>query len=1266
MSDELIERYVDRAKFGSDSDFIKSELKEIEALYTKISGIRISISASKGIKESTAATEEGIKANARLQESVKAVDKVVKDRFATEAKLVTLQTDYARETAKNRVEIQKTNQELKLKAQYQLAESGSIEKARAAVLLLNIERNKLNLFTEDGQKRQAKLNEQIDKYNGFIKKNVDALSQQKINVGNYQGSAKIIVDALDAQIKKTEELEKAKIRVQNAGGSFTPSSSAGRTVITGFGGPSASSNPVLENVAKNAKSSADAIKILDEEIAKSKTVIEGFSRVTENPKFLNVAAKVGDAQAELKLFTRTLIELQQKGFKDSDPAIQQLKKRLAELTDEVGDTKAEIKALSSDTRSFDLFAGSITFAADAFQTFAGAAVLAGASEEDAAAATKTLVAVQSVANGVKGIANELTTKGTAANKLFAFAQGQVTTAMDVSATAAARLKAVLVTVGIGALIIGIGLLIANFQKIQDTLTGTNDATRALTDTIEDYKKGAADAAEKTIKVKNAFDQAREGVISKKEALRVYNGTLGDAFGKTNDLALAEKMFNDKKDDYIEAMGLKAQANALFAKSAEAISKGLTAAEEDQTSWFDKVVASYSGIGAGSSYLVAKQIENSDKVKKDAESLSDALFKEGSEKMKAALKKSNDDKTLISDEAIKIKQEELQKSLELEKRNAAASKAIAIERANESIRLSQLVLDNENSSLPDQLKALENISSQKKKLAAIDYADSVKNEKSLKDGLIEINSKTGREIEAARKVHNDKLKAIDDESMKQKRDIELREIDKQAAIIISKAEEQNNGLNTALNKQFSQGLIDQQAYDDGKLDLENKYQQISLQNQIDHQKKILEVSGLSDSKKAEALKELSALEVEQANLELKIKSDLEERKARILDTATQAERDRLEKEKNESIEALNKRFELGKISQQEYDKERLKIELGFQAESLQTEIDYQKKLLEISDLPIEQKKAALKELSNLERELSDLSLQTTKANEQKKLDAILATLDKVRNTANDVFGVIDGLLNANLTSQKNALEEQNKKNEQKAARDIEIVNASGDSEERKAARVALINDRLAKQKQQIADREKNAELQKARFDKAKAIFDIVVSTASAVVKALPNIPLSIAVGALGLAQLGIALGTPLPKFFRGKDKNNKYEGWATVNDNPDRKTSEIIVREDGSLEMPMGRDVLTFLGRNDQVIPDANEFMRNRALKDVANVRTGHSNNDVGYGQIMIQRLDRQNILLDRIANKKELHLTGNSSSLEAMWRHGANSIKWIDEQTQYF
>jgi len=62
----------------------------------------------------------------------------------------------------------------------------SIDQARANVRLLTKERNSLDITTEEGAKKQALLNAEIDKNNKFIKTNVDAYQQQKIGIGQYR------------------------------------------------------------------------------------------------------------------------------------------------------------------------------------------------------------------------------------------------------------------------------------------------------------------------------------------------------------------------------------------------------------------------------------------------------------------------------------------------------------------------------------------------------------------------------------------------------------------------------------------------------------------------------------------------------------------------------------------------------------------------------------------------------------------------------------------------------------------------------------------------------------------------------------------------------------------------------------------------------------------------------------------------------------------------------------------------------------------------
>jgi hypothetical protein len=88
------------------------------------------------------------------------------------------------------------------------------------------------------------------------------------------------------------------------------------------------------------------------------------------------------------------------------------------------------------------------------------------------------------------------------------------------------------------------------------------------------------------------------------------------------------------------------------------------------------------------------------------------------------------------------------------------------------------------------------------------------------------------------------------------------------------------------------------------------------------------------------------------------------------------------------------------------------------------------------------------------------------------------------------------------------------------RDFELKNAGLSAEGR-----LQIEEKAAKEIAKIKERQ-------ARQDKALAIFQAVIDTARAVVQALPNIPLSILIGALGAVQIGAIASQPLPKFKEG--------------------------------------------------------------------------------------------------------------------------------------
>ena len=190
---------------------------------------------------------------------------------------------------------------------------------------------------------------------------------------------------------------------------------------------------------------------------------------------------------------------------------------------------------------------------------------------------------------------------------------------------------------------------------------------ANTKANEEAEKSTAKVIEVTNEVGTAFDMAKEGVISKEEALATYNEKLGDTFGAATTLAEAERLYVAKTDAYIAATMARARAEVFAKKAAEADAKAIMAKTKDQTTALDKVttwvdenkaLAYTAGVltmGTG-----AAVVATLDAMDQSGKSLSDKQKMRVGEEQKRQGKISN----MYQDEAKKA----LKTALELEKSN----------------------------------------------------------------------------------------------------------------------------------------------------------------------------------------------------------------------------------------------------------------------------------------------------------------------------------------------------------------------------------------------------------------------------------------------------------------------------------------------------------------------------------------------------------------------------------------------------------------------
>ena len=344
---------------------------------------------------------------------------------------------------------------------------------------------------------------------------------------------------------------------------------------------------------------------------------------------------LGSLKSQLRAAQNEVNDLAAKFGATSQEAVNAAKKA-AELKDAIGDAKALTDAFNPDAK-FNALSASIGGALNGFQAFEGALGLVGVESEDL---QKTLLKVQSAMALSQGVQGLLEAKDSF-KQLGAVAKDVYSSAVTGFKNMTAASKAFAIT-GIGLLITGIGLLIANFDTLKAAFGGITEKQKALNSTIEDYKEGTKEAIKQTTDVANAFDLAKKGVISKKEALRVYNDTLGDSFGKAKNLNEAEKLYNEKTEAYIKATALRAQAQALFTKAAEEAANAITSQLEDQRSFVEETAGIVTDAAAGAIDYITGGLTD---VSKKADKIQGTIYKGAKTRAK---KESEDRKKIFED------------------------------------------------------------------------------------------------------------------------------------------------------------------------------------------------------------------------------------------------------------------------------------------------------------------------------------------------------------------------------------------------------------------------------------------------------------------------------------------------------------------------------------------------------------------------------------------------------------------------------------------
>jgi hypothetical protein len=201
-----------------------------------------------------------------------------------------------------------------------------------------------------------------------------------------------------------------------------------------------------------------------------------------------------------------------------------------------------------------------------------------------------------------GITKVYTTLNTALARSFvAVGIGETAAAAGAKAFAAA-----LTATGIGALVVGLGLLIANWDKVTDAIKGATAESKTYEEAQAEVTKELTSFNKQLVTVENSFKAAKEGTISKKDALKTYNDTLGKTIGFAGSLEQAEALMAANTPVVIEGIKLRTQANVFYAKSAEAAAKAVSGEGVEPTFW--ESVGNYITSGGNQVGFILKQAE----------------------------------------------------------------------------------------------------------------------------------------------------------------------------------------------------------------------------------------------------------------------------------------------------------------------------------------------------------------------------------------------------------------------------------------------------------------------------------------------------------------------------------------------------------------------------------------------------------------------------------------------------------------------------------
>ena len=267
---------------------------------------------------------------------------------------------------------------------------------------------------------------------------------------------------------------------------------------------------VVASAQESSKEVANAYKSAGKSIAAAFSGGEVKKALADqNKSFDQLTTKGKTLTGQLRGLKNELSQLEQSG-KAGTAQFRQLTLEAARLEDQIGDTRARVSNLASDTFKFDAAVQATQGLAAGFEVAQGAAALFGSESEDL---QKSILKVQgaiAIANGVQQIANLLLEESKIKTLVLTNATAAYNVVVGTSTGTLKAFRIALAATGVGLLVVGLIALVENFDKVkralENSVPGFKTVSNAIGDVVDTIKEwvGASDDAERA---GAAFDAA---------------------------------------------------------------------------------------------------------------------------------------------------------------------------------------------------------------------------------------------------------------------------------------------------------------------------------------------------------------------------------------------------------------------------------------------------------------------------------------------------------------------------------------------------------------------------------------------------------------------------------------------------------------------------------------------------------------------------------------------------------------------------------------